>query len=93
MVQYIVKTIIPEGGNLKDPFIRYTVGIKEGYFSIFGNVILFIAKVTIGFLSHSIAVLADAFHSLLDIGTSGIVIFGFTMSQKPENDYTACANI
>ncbi|MDP6936952.1 MAG: cation diffusion facilitator family transporter [Candidatus Marinimicrobia bacterium] len=83
MVQFIVNHIIPEGVNLKDPLVRHKVGIKEGYFSILGNLVLFIVKVIIGILSHSIAVLADAFHSLLDMATSGIVIFGFKISQKP----------
>ena len=63
--------------------VRNKVGIYEGYFSIIGNVILFVVKVIIGFLSHSIAVLADAFHTLFDVVTSGVVIFGFKVSEKP----------
>ncbi len=83
MVNFIVNNIIPKNANLKDPSVRHKVGVNEGYFSIIGNFILFIAKVIIGLLSHSIALLADAFHTLLDVATSGIVIFGFKVAQKP----------
>jgi cation diffusion facilitator family transporter len=83
MVSFIVNNIIPKNADLKDPSIRQKVGVSEGYFSIFGNIILFIAKVIIGLLSHSIALMADAFHTLLDVVTSVIVIFGFKVAQKP----------
>ena len=41
---------------------------------IAGNIFLFIAKLVIGFISNSIAIISDAFNSLTDVITS-IILF------------------
>ncbi len=49
---------------------------------IVGNSILFILKLILCLYINSIALIADAFHTLPDIVTSGVVIFGFKISKK-----------
>ena len=83
LTTFIVNRIIPNGSNPLEPTNRMKIGQFEGYLSIFSNIVLFIIKFFIGISSYSIALLADAFHTLIDVVTSGIVILGFKMSQKP----------
>ncbi|PNX48398.1 MAG: hypothetical protein BV456_09825, partial [Thermoplasmata archaeon M8B2D] len=53
-----------------------------------GNVILFFIKISLGFFINSIALIADGIHSLSDVSTSGIVIFGFRIAKKdPDKEH------
>ncbi len=58
-------------------------GYFEGILSIVINIILFLVKFIFGVVLKSVALLADAVHSLSDVVTSVIVIFGFRISAKP----------
>jgi cation diffusion facilitator family transporter len=57
----------------------------EGWLSIFINMILFVLKLLIGLFTNSIAIIADAWHTLSDSITSIIVIIGAKVSSKPED--------
>ncbi len=74
---------LPHYGDVKDPNIRARYGYLEAWVSIAGNAGLFVLKLFLGLLINSISLIADAFHTLSDVGTSGVVIFGFKVSQKP----------
>lgn len=54
----------------------------EGILSIFLNTILFILKLWVGMASGSVAIIADAWHTLSDSITSIIIVGGFKMSEK-----------
>jgi cation diffusion facilitator family transporter len=56
---------------------------QQGWVSIFANGMLFVSKYWVGVVSGSIALMADAWHSLSDSLTSVIVIFGAKISNKP----------
>lgn len=62
---------------------RKDIGYLEGWTSIIGNLILFVFKLASGMYLNSISLVADAFHSLSDVLTSGIVIMGFKLGEKP----------
>ncbi len=80
--------IIPEYGDLNDPNVRAKYGYLEGYVSIVGNTILFLLKLILGLFINSIALIADAVHSLSDTATSGVVIFGFRIAKKqPDKEH------
>jgi len=64
-----------------DRFKNY--GYFEGIFSVVVNTLLFIFKFVFGILLNSVSLIADSLHSLSDIVTSAIVIFGFKISSKP----------
>ncbi|MDI6778876.1 MAG: cation diffusion facilitator family transporter [Bacteroidota bacterium] len=59
------------------------LGYSEGWISVVINTILFVAKLWVGIISGSVAMIADAWHTLSDSFTSVIVIVGFWMSGKP----------
>lgn len=83
LTSYLINRVIPANSDPNEPGNRLKIGQFEGYLSILCNVLLFVVKFFLGILSQSIALLADAFHTLMDVATSGIVILGFKMSLKP----------
>lgn len=62
---------------------RAKIGIFQGWVSVLVNGLLFILKLTIGLLVGAVSVIADAIHTLSDVISSGVVIWGFKQSQKP----------
>ncbi len=62
---------------------RKFYGYLEGWISIIVNSLLFVFKLIAGMQSHSIAVIADAWHTMSDSLTSLVVILGFKISSKP----------
>ena len=61
----------------------HNLGYIEGGLSAFVNIILFVLKLWVGIMSRSVAMIADAWHTLSDTLTSGVVIFGFWTARKP----------
>ncbi len=62
--------------------------IREGWISIIANIILFILKYWAGIVTGSIALIADAWHTLTDSVSSVIVLIGGKISRKPaDNDH------
>ena len=80
---YIIRKRVPLGKNPELPAFRGKIGITQGWISIFTNLTLFIVKLFYGFISNSIALIADAFHTLSDMASSAVVVFGFKMASKP----------
>ncbi len=80
---FLVKKTTPRGVEPGTSAFRGHVGMLEGWVSIIGNFVLFAIKLVFGWMVNSIALIADAFHTLSDVGTSIVVIFGFKVSQKP----------
>ena len=62
---------------------RSRIGKFQGWISIIVNGLMFFLKLTIGLIIGSISVIADAFHTLTDVISSGIVIWGFNEAKKP----------
>ena len=80
---FLVRKTTPAGIEPGTSAFRGHVGILEGWVSIVGNLVLFVIKIVFGLMVSSIALIADAFHTLSDVATSIVVIFGFKVSQKP----------
>ncbi|MDD5699328.1 MAG: cation diffusion facilitator family transporter [Victivallaceae bacterium] len=62
---------------------RKAIARLEGWLSIFGNILLFGFKFWVGVRTASLAIIADAWHSLSDSLTSVILLFGLKMADKP----------
>ncbi len=60
--------------------------LRAGWSSIIGNLSLFGLKYWAGISTGSLALIADAWHSLTDIVTSLIVLIGGKISRKPADD-------
>lgn len=59
---------------------------REGWLSIFGNILLFGLKYWAGIVTGSLALIADAWHTLSDSVSSVIVLVGGKISRKPADD-------
>ncbi len=58
-------------------------GQLEGYSSVLLNILLFFFKLWAGFVSGSVAIIADAWHTLSDSLSSVVVLVGVRISGKP----------
>ncbi len=72
--------IIPSK-NTKDPFVR--LAYTEGWSSIVLNPLLFGLKYWAGIVSGSMAIIADAWHSLSDSLSSVFLLVGAKIASKP----------
>jgi cation diffusion facilitator family transporter len=59
---------------------------REGWLSIVGNIFLFGLKYWAGIVTGSLALVADAWHTLTDSVSSVIVLVGGKISNKPADD-------
>ncbi|RHU97716.1 cation transporter [Clostridium sp. OM07-10AC] len=88
MINFIAKHWIPDYRKYQDKRVRQQYGILCGIVGIFLNILLFAGKLFVGWLSHSIAIMADAFNNLSDAGSSLILLFGFRLAgQKPDPEH------
>jgi cation diffusion facilitator family transporter len=77
--KYLVEKFVPHGsGNARQKY-----GYLAGVVGIFANLLLFGIKFLIGFLLNSVAITADAFNNLSDLGSSLVTIVGFKIADKP----------
>ncbi|MFH1460351.1 MAG: cation diffusion facilitator family transporter [Candidatus Omnitrophota bacterium] len=92
LTEFLIKKIdssnnTVNSNNLKaklDPDqMRIRFGFLEGWVSVIVNVILFLVKIILGIYTGSVSIIADAVHTVSDVATSGVVIWGFTISHKP----------
>ena len=58
------------------------LGYREGLVSVILNLLLFVLKYYAGIASASLALIADAWHTLSDSLTSLVVILGIKLSSK-----------
>ncbi len=58
----------------------------EGWLSLISNVFLFVLKYWVGILSGSVALIADAWHTLSDSLTSVILLIALKISDKPADE-------
>lgn len=82
MLDVFVKKLLPSGKD-DEQSLRYAYGVLAGIVGIVVNVILFIAKLIIGFITNSVAILADGFNNLGDVGSSVLSIMGFKFASLP----------
>lgn len=66
-----------------DTMRKSSLNIQAGWVSILGNTVLFAIKIWAGIASSSIAIIADAWHSMSDTFTSVVVIVGNRIVRKP----------
>ena len=83
MSELFKRLFIKNYDDVTNPKVRERYGTSAGVLGIIGNVILFCAKLVVGLLSMSIAVVADAINNLSDFMTSIITLIGFKLAGRP----------
>ena len=86
LADYIIKKKVPLGENPESPNFRGKVGMVQGWISIVVNLLLFGIKLFFGIISNSISLIADAFHTMSDLASSVVVVFGFSVLMASDKD-------
>lgn len=81
--KFLVNTFIKNNEDISDEKVRGKYIFLGGLVGILSNFLLFIIKLSVGLITSSIAIIADAFNNLSDAGSSIITIVGFKLSDKP----------
>jgi cation diffusion facilitator family transporter len=72
--------------NINQINAREAYGTLEGWVSVLINTMLFALKLIIGILTNSLALIADAVHTLSDSVGSIMIIISFRISEKPADE-------
>ncbi len=83
MANILDRWLVREGEAPGGVKVRSRYGVFAGVVGVCCNLLLFAAKFTVGALSNSIAITADAFNNLSDVGSSLVTLIGFRISGKP----------
>jgi cation diffusion facilitator family transporter len=84
--QFLVSKFIKDYKNTQNSKVREAYGYLGGTIGIIINAILFAIKLSVGLISGSIAVTADAFNNLSDAASSVITIVGFKLASRPADE-------
>lgn len=88
MIKLLVRAFIKDGDNVTDKTVREKHISLGGVLGIICNLVLFVVKLVIGGLMHSLAITSDAFNNLSDMGTSIMAVIGAKLSnKKPDADH------
>ena len=82
MTKALIRLFIHDADKTKDARVREQYGVLSGAVGLACNVFLFLLKLTIGFLTGSISIAADAFNNLSDGLSCLISIVGFKVAGK-----------
>lgn len=86
MVTLLAKIFVKEDGDQNH--IRQAYGMLCGTVGIILNIFLFAGKFLAGYLSHSVAIIADAVNNLSDAASSVVTLIGFKLAgQKPDKEH------
>ncbi|WP_455794145.1 cation diffusion facilitator family transporter [Clostridium butyricum] len=81
--QFLVNKFIKNHDNIHDIKVRNSYGFLGGIIGILVNLVLFTIKLSVGLITSSISITADAFNNLSDAASSIITILGFKLSSMP----------
>ena len=81
--KFLVNTFIKNNEDISNEKVRGKYIFLGGLVGILSNFLLFVIKLSVGLITSSIAIMADAFNNLSDAGSSIITIVGFKLSDKP----------
>ena len=82
----LVSWFVSNADHVGDSRVRGAYGTLEGLVSILVNLVVFAVKLVPGILIGSISLIADAVHSLGDVLSSVVVIWGFKAAAKPSDE-------
>ncbi|MBQ8229288.1 MAG: cation transporter [Clostridia bacterium] len=83
MTNFLIRIFIGKNRDINDPKIRSRYASLAGVTGIILNILLFAGKLTLGILSASVAIIADAFNNISDAGSSVVTLIGFRLAGKP----------
>ena len=85
MGNFFLKLFIKNHEDTASPKVRESYGKFAGLVGILSNLGLCVAKVALGLITGSIAILADGINNLADTSSSIITLLGFKLAALPED--------
>ena len=85
MTKLLLKIFTP-AGDAASAKVRGAVGRLSGAVGIVCNVILFGLKLSVGIVSGSVSVTADALNNLSDAASSVVTFVGFRLAERPADE-------
>lgn len=85
MNELLCKWFVKDHENTEDPIVRECYGKFAGIVGILSNLVLCTAKILIGIISGSIAIIGDGINNLADASSSVITLIGFKLASLPED--------
>ena len=86
MFDFLFSKLIKDWEKVKEAPVRESYGRLAGIIGIISNLILSGAKVALGIITGSIAILADGLNNLGDGASSVITLVGFRLAAMPEDE-------
>ena len=75
--------MIKNRSDVNSPAVRRAYGTMVSIVNMITNVLLFVAKFTVGTIAGSVSITADAVNNLSDAGTQIVSLISFRISAKP----------
>ena len=86
MAKLLLRLFVKNYEKVDSPSVRSKVGRLSGVVGILSNVALFIGKLTVGILSGSVSITADAMNNLSDAASSIVTLIGFRLAERPADE-------
>jgi len=83
MINYLIKKYIKNADDIQNETVRFAYGKLTSIIGIIANLLLFIVKLTIGFMTGSVSIMSDGFNNLSDVMTCFVTVLGYRIASKP----------
>ena len=82
MTEWLLRLFVRNYDQVDNPAVRTAYGSLAGWVGIASNGLLVVAKLAVGFLSSSVAIIADGLNNLSDAASSIISLLGFKIAAR-----------
>ena len=86
MTKLLLRLFVKDYEKKEEPKVRAAVGRLSGRVGIGGNLLLFAGKLSVGLLSGSMSITADAMNNLSDAASSIVTLLGFRLAERPADE-------
>jgi len=86
LTEWLIRRFVADPDRVSEPRTREAYGVLEGVVSVGINLVVSLVKFVPGVLIGSVSLIADAIHSLSDVASSGVVIWGFKTAARPSDE-------
>ncbi len=86
MINWLVRTFVPNADDTSDPAVRTRYGLLASVTCIVCNVALCLGKGAVGLLAGSVSIVADAVNNLSDASSNVVSLLGFKLASRPADE-------
>lgn len=83
MTNLLLRLFVKNASDCENSRTRSAIGTLSGAVGIFCNCLLFLGKLIVGTMAHSVSITADALNNLSDASGSVVTLIGFRIANKP----------